>query len=210
MPGASYTQLIELRKRPDGSVRLVGGTAGGGGVAGDGPARGRARGGGPGTGGPGRGGQPARAGRHPGTLPGLVPGGGPDLPRALLGGARGDRHDGIGQRPVQRARRAQGQEPQGRRGADAVRAGHVRRIRRPGQPVRQAHPLRSRGRDLHRRPDAVRRRRGRRVAAGAPPGDLRLQPCLLVRQGRAGHRRPVHRGRPAPSSGREAPVPPAA
>jgi hypothetical protein len=191
-----------------GPARMVGG---GGGGAGPGLARGlgrgRARGGGSGAGRPGRRGDPSRAGGHPRPLPDLVPGRGPDLPGALLGGARGDRHDGIEQRPVQCAWRAQGQEPHGRRGADAVRAGHVRRIRRPGRPVRQAHPVQSRGRDLHRRPDAVRRRRRGRVVARASAGDLRLQPCLLVRHGRTRHRRPVHGGRAAPSSSREAPAP---
>jgi len=38
---------------------------------------------------------------------------------------------------------------------------------------------------------------------GLPPGDLRLQPRLLVRQGRARHRRQAH-----PPSIRQAPVPP--
>jgi hypothetical protein len=46
----------------------------------------------------------------------------------------------------------------------------------------------------------VRRRRGPRAARPAP-GDLRLQPRLLVRQGRARHRRQAH-----PPSIKEAPV----
>ena len=158
-------------------------------------ARVRARGGGHAV---GQRGQGARTGRHPGALPGPVPAGRPDLPGTDLGGAGRDRHDGIRQRPVAGPGRAPGQEPQGRRGADAVRAGHVRRIRRPRRPVRPAHPVQPGGRHLHRGPDAVCRRRRGRVGAGAPPGDLRLQPRLPVRQGRPRPRRPVPGGSAGP------------
>src|ERR1700722_6523874 len=137
-----------------------------------------------------------RAGRDPAALPGLVPGGGADLPRAQVGGAGRDRDDGIGQRPVPRARRAPRPEPQGRRRPDAVRAGHVPRVRGAGRPVGPAHPVRPEGRDLQRRPDAVRGRCPGRHAQGSARRDLRLQPRALVRPGRAGHRIPVHRGRP--------------
>ena len=115
-------------------------------------------------------GQGTRTGRDPGALPGPVPAGRPDLPGTDLRGAGRDRHHGIRQRPVAGPGRAPGQEPQGRRGADAVRAGHVRRIRRPRRPVRPAHPLQPGGRHLHRGPDAVRRRRRGRVGAGASAG----------------------------------------
>jgi len=219
MPGALYTQLEDLcqganpsargvgegagvpRERPGAPIRKVGARAGRDLV----PAGVRARRGDP----AGRGGHRARADRNPAALPGPVPAGGPHLPRAALGGARGDRHDGIRQRAVQRPGRAPGQEPPGRRGADAVRAGHVGRIRRPGRPGQPGHPVQPGGRHLHRGPDAVRRWRRGRVGAGTAAGDLRLQPRLLVRAGRARPGRSVHRGRSAPPSLWDVPPPPA-
>ena len=69
-------------------------------------------------------------------------------------------------RPVHGPRRALRRQLRRRRGPDAVRARHLRPVRRQRRPARPADPLRPGGRDLHRRRDALRQRRRLRHQAG--------------------------------------------
>ena len=118
---------------------------------------------------------------HPAGLADPLPAGGRHLSRAALVGAGRHRHRRVRQRPVDRPRRLVRGQRAGAEGPDAVRAGHLRRLRhRRARRGPAAVALRPGRRRLHGGRPAVRRRRRHPPPPCGPPSPTTTTPTAYV------------------------------